>query len=241
MPPENEKKLEKSRFEGIIEKITNETDRKYFQDCYEEREESGHIYYERKNNLKEKQRKRLWRILVIADKWYLFDKASNHLVAYYIHRYRTNEDSNQSKRIADDGDDYFKAQYLNHLVEYFEQKGTRQITIGEGNKTMEEIIDMVYNIYDRAYFHKEHHSGCSNLECFVEAERYYCEEKALDYLAFLEYLNRVRQGLPGDEKTDYENAEKNYKGWGQNIGSVDMHVAAPAERGDVMKKMKGEI
>ena len=211
--PEIEKMFKENKFNRIIAKIINEEDQTYFKTCYKKVSKGHNTSYELDGALTADQRWHLWDIYCRAEPDILGSVFADEIVAYYFYLHRQ-----QMGRIADRMDDLFKANYLNYLIKYFKQKRGRVIPLRAGDEKMKKIMDMVYNIYDRAYFHKKEHSGYSDLECFAEAERYYCVEKALDYLAYLESLNRRKKGLVGDECSDYKAAEKNYEVWRKNIG-----------------------
>jgi hypothetical protein len=149
-------------------------------------------------------------VFVRADWKQLDEFARNKIVAFYMYNYRNRQ---HWSRLTDPDDEYYKAAYLNRLADYFFDTHAIVIPMIDGDPYLDDIIKMVYNIHDRAYFHKIHHLACSDSDCFIEAERYYCKEKALDYLAFLTYLKRSNQGQPGDEKTDYYTAQQNHCKW----------------------------
>jgi len=156
-------------------------------------------------------------------------------IAYYFSVHRTTY-----KRQGDANDDHFKAIYLFNLNEYLRQKD-RPFVLFKTVEMREEAIDMVSNIFDHAFFLKKIHPEYSELQCFTEAEREFCEEKELDYIAyfehsgnertdwenaknkykerllseiaFYEYCDRVTNNLQGDSKSDYFNAEKKYEDW----------------------------
>jgi hypothetical protein len=109
--------------------------------------------------------------------------------------------------MGDSNDDYYKADYILKLVDYLNNKRTSVISINNEDQ-LEEVICIVNNIFDHAYFLKLDHPEKSDLECFTEAERTFCEEKWLDYEAYLEYLNRVQYGYPGNAIIDYETAKE---------------------------------
>jgi hypothetical protein len=212
--PAIETRFAKGDFDRLIAKIANREDRSLYEQSYRKIGKGDNISYELIGGLPSDIRWRLWDIYIRAYPDVLGGLFSDKLVAYYFYLYRQ-----QIGRVADSVDDFFKASYLNYLFTYFGQKRTRPVPpLNEGDEKLKEMMDMVYNIYDRAYFHKQEHPGCSDLDCFVEAERYYCREKALDHFAFLEYLNRREKGLSGDEHSDYEAANKHYEAWRKNIG-----------------------
>lgn len=212
--PELEPSFTKGDFDRITAKIANHDDRTFFKKCYRGVDNGRDTSYKLVNTLAGKNRWRLWDIYCQANPNILIWVYFEEIVAFNFYCYRQ-----QMERIGDRLDDLSKARYLNYLIEYLRQKRTRKIPPLENGDGMKEMMDMVYNIYDRAYFHRKEHSGCSDLECFAEAERYYCVEKALDYFAFLEYLNREKNGLVGDENSDYEAAKKHYEAWGKNMGT----------------------
>lgn len=157
------------------------------------------------------------------------------LIAYYMYVHRTTY-----HRHGDESDDYFKAVYLYNLNEYLRQKG-KPLVLFKTVEMREEAIDMVNNIFDHAFYLKKAHPEYSDLQCFTEAEREFCEEKELDYIAYFEssgnekidwenskkkykekllseiayyeYLNRNKHSLPGDDKSDFYSAENKYEDW----------------------------
>ena len=127
--------------------------------------------------------------------------ARNEIVAHYINEHKK---SRRWTRPQDEKDDYYKAEYLNYLAEYLRKP------VGNYDPTFPKLIDMVFYIFDRAYFNKARQPHRSDLCCFTEAERYYCLEKLLEYMAYFEYEGRQKQGRPGDAYSDYMRAKEKY-------------------------------
>ncbi|MEI6848052.1 MAG: HNH endonuclease signature motif containing protein [Chlorobiaceae bacterium] len=152
-----------------------------------------------------------------------------HIVAYYIYLYRQ-----KFRRKGDVSDDYQKAVYLVDLVNYLKLKSPHLIHLRQYDE-MESIINTVNNIFDSAYFRKINHPEYSYEQCFLEAEREFCEEKEIDYLEYLikdrvaaerfhankeiealayqQYQYRMKLGGPGDDKSDWAEAEQQYLKW----------------------------
>jgi hypothetical protein len=151
------------------------------------------------------------------------------IVAGYIYAHRVN-----CGRKGDDVDDYIKAEYLVNLVKYLNQKHARLILLRQDDE-MEVIISEVNNIFDSAYFRKLNHPELTEAECFLDAEREYCEDKEIDYLAdrlqdhkaaeslhkqqeigalaYQHYEWRKTTGEPGDDKGDWAIAVERYPKW----------------------------
>lgn len=164
---------------------------------------------------------------ISKNKW--IDYARVSLVAQFIYEHRI-----KCGRNGDELDDYVKAEYLFKLVNYLNQKHLRAIRLRQGDE-MEEIINEVNNIFDSAYFTKMNHPELSDFECFLLAEREYCEEKDIDYfeqnlhdfeaaearhkhreiekLAYEQYQWRLRNDMLGDHESDWYEAEEYYPRW----------------------------
>lgn len=129
----------------------------------------------------------------------------------------------------DERENYFIAQYFIKLYDYLRHKGlpgfidfceymdifkipevSVKFDLLLEEKSYIRVKDMVINIKDRAYFIKKEHPEYSDLFCFDQAERDICKEKEIDYIAYFEYLERIRTNSPGDEKSDYYKAETKY-------------------------------
>lgn len=200
--PELPAVIDSNRYNNVYHKLTGKKGpAAFFKTCYsEDRIENMFIL---KDHLTETERWELVRILIEYDE--SLNDVFNHAVAayrFYSHRTRLN-------RIGDEKDDYYKAKYLLELINYFKQNKTRVIDPKDPNQ-LEDIICMVNNIFDYAFFLKNSNSDMSDIECFTEAERHYCKEKWIDHEAYFEYERRCRYGIQGDEKTDYETARKRY-------------------------------
>lgn len=174
-------------------------------------------------------KKQLWDHYAAINQAKWSNDASVFIVAQYIYDHRKN-----CGRIGDQDDDYRKAEYLVNLVKYLNQRHSSVIQLRQDDE-MEEIIDEVNNIFDSAYFRKLNHPELTDTECFFEAEREYCEDKEIDFLAYqlrdydaaerihakqeidaLAYQNfvwRKTTGEPGDEKSDWAAAEERYPKW----------------------------
>ncbi len=134
-------------------------------------------------------------------------KAYINIISYYIYQHKI-----RHKRLGgDEKDDYFKAEYLFNLNEYLKSKGTRYFSVNKRNEEQDEIIDIVNNIFDKAYFIKQENTTLSDYECFVEAEREFCDEKEIDYIAYIEHENRIKNNLPGSAEEDYVIAQHKFK------------------------------
>lgn len=139
---------------------------------------------------------------------YLQDFRRNQKAAYFI---RQHIEQKEWHRTADDKDDYYKAEYLNYLVHYYRShKGTNILLDGD-NSNFQSLIDMVFSIFDHAYYMKRKCPYLSDLHCFTEAERTYCSIKKVEYVAYLNCLNRMHNGLHADPLSDYFEAEKQIK------------------------------
>jgi hypothetical protein len=180
----------------------------------------------------ESDRVRLWEIHAAANRVKWGNYAVAYLVAYYIYDHRL-----KVERKGDQDDDYRKAEYLVSLVNYLDKRPFSRVIRLRKDAAMEEFIDEVNNIFDSAYFRKLNHPGLPDSDCFLEAEREFCEEKATDFLVYQLQLNdqgaaekrhaereiealayqyyewRQTTGEPGDEKSDWTVAEAQYPRW----------------------------
>lgn len=174
------------------------------------------------------RKKQLWDGYVAINKarWCTFATVS--IVANYIYNHRRN-----FNRKGDADDDYIKAEYLVNLATYL--LGNSIVIRLREDDEMDEIIDEVNNIFDESYFKKLNHPELTDEDCFFEAERKYCDDKKIDFLAYQlrdreaakivhaheeiealaqqHYLGRIENGISGDEKTDWLIAEKRYPEW----------------------------
>jgi hypothetical protein len=138
----------------------------------------------------------IWNIYfdVYRKKW--AEYAIVFFVAHYIacHRYAF-------QRNGDDIDDLHKARYLIALIEYLNKIRPRVIRLRRGPE-LDEIINMVNNIFDSAYFKKPQDPELSDKECFMRAEREFCEEKEIDFL-----MSEFGLGNRKDAEKLYEEAK----------------------------------
>jgi hypothetical protein len=183
-----------------VEAIKNEADKTLFKDSYAH--DINSKTYKLSLPSSSQECAKLWDIFFDINKSHHTTYGGTKITAYYIHDHRL-----KFKRDGNENDDWLKAEYLLNLLKYFKQKRTRVILLQQDDE-LEELIDMVNNIFDSAYFKKKNYPDRSDSECFFEAEREYCEEKYLDYLAYQEYLRRIStQSTNGDEISDYINAK----------------------------------
>lgn len=209
---EDLKEIESSEFDKTISKIKDENDKEYFISWYYKHPNNAlYVLNVYKKAVTKVDMGRLSEIKFKAQVEILSEIPNITVVANHFCERR-----NQYGRMEDEKDDYYKAEYLIGLVEYFKQKGTRVIPLDNG-KEEKRLIDLVYNIFDYAYSLKEEHPEYSDLDCFSEAERIYCEEKGVEYFAYLEYIKRMVEGLSGDSDNDYETGKLNYSVWRANI------------------------
>lgn len=204
------KKFNLAEFEKVLDQLDNKKEIDHFRNCY--KRDRGNKYHILDENLSESDLGYLWEIYFELNINELKKIPNIEAISHYIYKHRI-----KCRRIGDSFDDYCKAIYLTQLLKYFEMKRTRVILLRDDDE-MEEMINMVNNIFDRAYFLKKDYPERSDLMCFTEAEREFCEEKMLNHLAFLEYKKRIDNNLPGDEKKDYENAKRIF--WKQEIEKI---------------------
>jgi hypothetical protein len=187
--------LSEKVFTDLIKSVTDNDDKKFIKHCFK----------------KENNRYNLNGDLSITEQWRLLEKYIQFCIdifnihvaagAFYKHRVKFS-------RIGDSDDDYYKAEYLRDMLVYFRYKGTR--CISSAKEQQNDMIYMVNNIFDRAFFLKKDFPEKTDIECFTEAERNFCEEKWLDCEAYYEHEKRMRNNSTGDEATDYRNAKIKY-------------------------------
>jgi hypothetical protein len=204
--PRIDNEINQTDFLRIISEIADQDEKDFY--CQKYKKDRLNNLYRLDESATDDDKWRLWGIYIKADGqlinyWLYKEKA-----AYYFWVYRQ-----KIGRIADSVDDVGKAEYMIYLIKYLTDKLSSLVPLNEGDDKMNELIVTIYHIYDRAYFNKKAHSVCSDLECFAEAERYYCLEKAFDYLAYLNYMNRKDNNLAGNEYSDYIAAIQKYDEW----------------------------
>lgn len=172
--------------------------------CYDQ--VSGNSHYTLKSDLDIKTLQNLWTIVFLSSyeremkNW--SEESELQIIAYWFHRFR-----GEYKRLVESKEsDWIKAVYLRNLRTYFKNKKTRILKFNRYDFRMKEMICLVNNIFDWAYHLKNSCPQYSDLEAFTRAERKFCEEKELDYLANNEFLERTRNNLPGDASGDWEKA-----------------------------------
>ena len=130
------------------------------------------------------------------------------LVAFYIWCHRQNVG-----RQGNADDDRRKAEYLVNYVKDINRLEHRAIPV-QMNAEMEEIIELVNNIFDTAYFRKIEHPNLSDEECFFSAEREFREvEQETRLLAQRHFEWRTAHNEAGDEQSDWEMAKRIQPRW----------------------------
>jgi hypothetical protein len=106
-------------------------------------------------------------------------------------------------------DDCAKAEYAYSLMKYLYGHGRTKADDENDNYCF--LLSAVARVYETAYFIKLDNPSTSDLDCFAAAELRCIESKKHDYVdfvAYYEYRKRLALGLPGNEKSDYENATR---------------------------------
>lgn len=217
------KAINENEYEKYMNGIDSDADKRLFANAYK-RDNTGNTYKLHLPPLDEDDK----RLVEIFKKiWRRY--ATISIVAEYIYEHRLN-----CERYGDAIDDFRKAEFLVNIVNYLNQKRSSMILLRRDDE-MEVIIDMVNNIFDSAYFRKINHSEKLDIDCFLEAEREFCEEKDIDHLehqihdhdaaerlhvhqeinalAFQQYLWRKTEGKLGDAMDDWSAAEQEYPKW----------------------------
>lgn len=222
--------LDEKDYEGYLKAFKKQGVEELFITAYRKCDEAAcDLYKIDLSKLDENSIKQLWDCYVNVNFNRWCDSYAVTLVSYYIydHRMRFGRKGNAL-------DDRIKGEYLVNLVIYLNQ---HSIVIRlRHDSMMDVVINQVNNIFDEAYFRKINDPKISDLECFFEAERKYCNEKYIDFLEYQQhrdhetakmtlahqgikalaaqhYLWRIENNKPGDEKTDWATAERLYPEW----------------------------
>lgn len=184
--------------------------------------------YEFNTSSKEEAVQTVWDLYVEINRSDWINNVTLYLVAYYISCHREH-----FQRKGNEVDDLHKARYLVDHVDYLNNIHPRVIRLCQGPE-LDEVINEVNNIFDSAYFRKLNHPELTDVECFTQAEREFCEEKEVDHLmveyglgnrqeaeklyaeskikelALKQAKWRQKTGAVGDEKSDWELAERQF-------------------------------
>jgi hypothetical protein len=199
MAPEVPTILLKKDFDLILNATIEDDDKKFFAKCYKETNDIYHL----KKKISDQER---WILVgIYINSGVLIPHINHMIIAHYFYSHGLS-----CGRNGNEYDDYYKSLYLCSLFPYLREKKTRCVSI-ENSEQMDELLCMVNNIYDRSFFLKKTFPEKSDIECFTESERHFCEEKWVDCQAYYEYEKRMHDNTPGDEKTDYEEAKKKFR------------------------------
>jgi hypothetical protein len=120
---------------------------------------------------------------------------------------------------SNDKGDYFRAQYAYDLLSYLVNKNPSKHKMfyikpqseDERKKYEEFIVNLVFGIFDTAYFLHLHDPYASDFINFIKAEKICCREKQIEELAYFEWEKRQKIGSYGTEKDDWYRAEQTFK------------------------------
>ena len=158
----------------------------------------------------------IWNIYfdVYRKKW--TEVALVYIMAFYISCHRR-----EFQRNGDEIDDMHKARYLIALIEYLNKIRPRVIRHEQGPE-LDEIINMVNNIFDSAYFRKLNEPWLTDWECFIRAEREFCEEKEIDFLI-------AELGLKNRQEAESLYEEGKIKAWIQEQHELQKETKTPED------------
>ena len=186
--------INRDEYEGLVNACKQSNRGQILSRVYKKKNTSGSYYLDlaaSQDDLDE-----IWDFYVKNYRKKLAECVTEYLVAYYIWCHR-----NEFQRKGDRDDDFNKAHYLIALVEYLNNIRPRVIRLAQGPE-LDEVINMVNNIFDSAYFRKLREPNLTDEKCFRRAEREFCEEKGIDFMmAELELEDRrVAERLYEDSK-----------------------------------------
>jgi hypothetical protein len=116
-------------------------------------------------------------------------------------------------------DNYFKAKYAIELLEFLVEKNPKKYVMfvkktldkDEEERLWNYLINLVFGIFDTAYYLHIQYPHNSSFNNFVTAERICCKEKEINYIAENIFLKRRETGESGTKESDWFKAEKIYR------------------------------
>lgn len=100
-----------------------------------------------------------------------------------------------------------QARYIRYLASYLSGKNKKTDNLNDFYN-FEKACSMSPKIFERAYVLKERYPYRSDEDCFFQAEREICDQKKIDYWAYICSENRKNKSLPGDENSDHAEGEE---------------------------------